>query len=153
MLGRAQRKSVWGLSEDAGYRAPYVFQHLLLRAKWDADAVRDDVLEYARRALGEGGILAEQVGVFLSYVTPLRHALVDWELYLPEPWTEDPARRLAGGIPDKVGFESKPTLAQGMLQRAPVAGLKARSRWRRHHQAVAMQCHYRARKARFKLQL
>ncbi|RKI50943.1 transposase [Corallococcus sp. AB049A] len=120
---------------------------MLLRAKWDADAVRDDVLEYARRMLGEGGILAvdetgflkkgeksvgvarqytgtagkvenAQVGVFLSYVTPLGHALVDRELYLPEPWTEDEARREAGGIPDEVGFESKPALAQGMLQRA-----------------------------------
>ncbi|NRD50855.1 IS701 family transposase [Corallococcus exiguus] len=153
LLGRAQRKNVWGLSEDAGHRAPYAFQHLLLRAKWDADAVRDDVLEYARRALGEGGILAvdetgflkkgeksvgvarqytgtagkvenAQVGVFLSYVTPLGHALVDRELYLPEPWTEDSVRRHAGGIPDEVGFESKPALAQGMLQRALGAGLK-----------------------------
>ncbi|WP_404369207.1 IS701 family transposase [Corallococcus coralloides] len=153
LLGRAQRKNVWGLSEDAGHRAPYAFQHLLLRAKWDADAVRDDVLEYARRALGEGGILAvdetgflkkgeksvgvarqytgtagkvenAQVGVFLSYATPLGHALVDRELYLPEPWTEDAARRKAGGIPGEVGFESKPALAQGMLQRALGAGLK-----------------------------
>ncbi|NNC02379.1 IS701 family transposase [Corallococcus exiguus] len=153
LLGRAQRKNVWGLSEDAGHRAPYAFQHLLLRAKWDADAVRDDVLEYARRALGEGGILAvdetgflkkgeksvgvarqctgtagkvenAQVGVFLSYVTPLGHALVDRELYLPEPWAEDAARRQAGGIPDEVGFEPKPALAQGMLQRALGAGLK-----------------------------
>ncbi|RKH49910.1 IS701 family transposase [Corallococcus sp. AB050B] len=153
LLGRAQRKNLWGLSEDAGHRAPYAFQHLLLRAKWDADAVRDDVLEYARRALGEGGILTvdetgflkkgeksvgvarqntgtagkvenAQVGVFFSYVTPLAHALVDGELYLPEPWTEDAARRQAGGIPDEVGFESKPAMAQGMLQRALGAGLK-----------------------------
>ncbi|NNB90525.1 hypothetical protein HI292_33820 [Corallococcus exiguus] len=51
----AQRKNMWGLSEDADHRAPHIFQHMLLRAKWDADAVRDDVLEYARR---EGGILA-----------------------------------------------------------------------------------------------
>ncbi|TQF16906.1 transposase [Myxococcus llanfairpwllgwyngyllgogerychwyrndrobwllllantysiliogogogochensis] len=46
------------LSADAGHQASYSFLHLLLRAKWDADAVSDDVLEYARRALGEGGILA-----------------------------------------------------------------------------------------------
>nr|WP_253895222.1 IS701 family transposase [Corallococcus exercitus] len=124
-----------------------------MRAKWDADAVRDDVLEYARRALGEGGILAvdetgflkkaekslgvarqytgtagkvenAQVGVFLSYATPRGHALVDRELYLPQPWTEDAARREAGGIPDEVGFEANPALAQGMLQRALGAGLK-----------------------------
>lgn len=153
LLGRAQRKNAWGLSEDAGRRAPYAFQHLLERAKWDADAVRDDVLEYARRALGEGGILAvdetgflkkgaksvgvarqytgtagkvenAQVGVFLSYATHRGHALVDRELYLPEAWTQDTTRRRAGGIPDEVSFESKPALAHGMLQRALAAGLK-----------------------------
>jgi hypothetical protein len=37
--GRAERKNVWGLAEDAGHAAPYTFQHLLLRAKWDEDAV------------------------------------------------------------------------------------------------------------------
>ena len=57
LLGRAQRKNAWGLSEDAGHQVPDVFRHLLLRAKWEADAVHDDVLESARRALGEGGIL------------------------------------------------------------------------------------------------
>ncbi|RYZ17876.1 MAG: hypothetical protein EOO70_00670 [Myxococcaceae bacterium] len=31
----------------------HAFQHLLPRAKWDADPVRDDVLEHARQALGE----------------------------------------------------------------------------------------------------
>lgn len=153
LLGRAQRKNAWGLSEDAGHGAPYAFQHLLLRAKWDADAVRDDVLDYARRSLGEGGVLAvdetgflkkgdksvgvarqytgtagkienAQVGVFLSYATPRGHALVDRELYLPEAWTQDVARREAGGIPEDVDFESKPALAQGMLQRVLASGLK-----------------------------
>ncbi|XXF75157.1 transposase [Myxococcaceae bacterium GXIMD 01537] len=133
LLGRAQRKNAWGLSQEAGHRAPYAFQHLLLRSKWDADAVRDDVLEYARRALGEGGILAVdetgflkkgeksvgvarqytgtvgkvenvQVGVFRSYVTPRGHALVDRELYLPASWTEDATRRREGGIPEEVCF-------------------------------------------------
>ncbi|WP_141619890.1 transposase, partial [Myxococcus sp. AB036A] len=66
LLGRAQRKNAWGLSEDAGHGAPYAFQHLLLRAKWDADAVRDDVLEYARRSLGEGGMLAVDETGFLK---------------------------------------------------------------------------------------
>src|SRR5271165_1912286 len=30
-----------------------------------------------------------QVGVFLSYVTALGHALIDRELYLPEDWCAD----------------------------------------------------------------
>ncbi|WIG98315.1 transposase [Myxococcus sp. SDU36] len=113
LLGRAERKNAWGLAEDAGHAAPYAFQHLLLRAKWDADSLRDDVLGYAREVLGEGGVPAvdetgflkkgdksvgvarqytgaagqvenAQVGVFLAYVTPKGHALVDREVYLPD---------------------------------------------------------------------
>ena len=38
-----------------------------------------------------GKLESTQVGVFLSYVTPRSHALVDRELYLPEPWTRTTA--------------------------------------------------------------
>ncbi|NNB90524.1 hypothetical protein HI292_33815 [Corallococcus exiguus] len=64
------------------------------------------------------------MGVFLSYVPPRRHALVERELCLPEAWVEDSARPAAEGIPEEVGFESKPALAQGVLQRTLAAGLK-----------------------------
>jgi len=49
-----------------------------------------------------------QVGVFLSYVTPLGHALIDRELYLPEDWCSDAARRLAAHIPEHVSFARHP---------------------------------------------
>src|SRR6266446_1896497 len=45
-----------------------------------------------------------QVGVFLSYVTALGHALIDRELYLPEEWCHDLPRRLAAHIPTHVTF-------------------------------------------------
>src|SRR5712691_7734724 len=64
-----------------------------------------------------------QVGVFLSYVTALGHGLIDRELYLPEDWCDDPARRLAAHIPEAVTFQTKPELAQRMLERAQAAGL------------------------------
>src|SRR5207248_814802 len=53
-----------------------------------------------------------QVGVFLSYVTARGHGLIDRELYLPEEWCADPARRLAAHIPETVSFRTKPELAQ-----------------------------------------
>jgi SRSO17 transposase len=64
-----------------------------------------------------------QVGVFLSYVTALGHALIDRELYLPEDWCQDAPRRLAAHIPESVSFQTKPELAQRMVQRAQAAGL------------------------------
>src|SRR5260370_24840502 len=64
-----------------------------------------------------------QVGVFLSFVTALGHALIDRELYLPEDWCADVLRRHAAHIPESLSFATKPELAKRMIQRAQVAGL------------------------------
>jgi SRSO17 transposase len=147
LLSRAERKNTWGLSQEAGKEAPYSFQHLLLGASWDESTVRDDVLTYARQSLGEGGVLAvdetgflkkgdksasvarqctrtagrienSQVGVFIAYVTPQGHTLVDRELYLPEEWAQDSGRRLTAGIPEEVALHMA-RLAKGQLRKRP----------------------------------
>jgi SRSO17 transposase len=64
-----------------------------------------------------------QVGVFLSYVTARGHALIDRELYLPEDWCADPARRHTAHIPESVTFQTKPELGQRMIGRVQSAGL------------------------------
>src|SRR3989442_3033158 len=56
-------------------------------------------------------------GVFLSYVTAKGHTLIDRELYLPLDWCEDRDRCRAAGIPDSVRFQTKPELAQKMIER------------------------------------
>src|SRR5262249_42775333 len=46
LKGRLQpvaRKNRWPLAEATGHPTPYAVQHLLGRAPWDADAVRDDL--------------------------------------------------------------------------------------------------------------
>jgi len=59
-----------------------------------------------------------QVGVFLSYVTAKGHTLMDRELYLPLDWCEDRDRCRAAGIPDERSrFQTKPELAQKMIER------------------------------------
>jgi SRSO17 transposase len=67
-----------------------------------------------------------QVGVFLSYVTALGHALIDRELYLPEDWGADLPRRQTAHIPDSVRFQTKPELAKHMVERAQAASLPIR---------------------------
>ena len=67
-----------------------------------------------------------QVGVFLSYVTALGHGLIDRELYLPEDWCHDAARRRAAHIPEAVRFQTKPELALRMVHRAQSAHLPIR---------------------------
>ena len=64
-----------------------------------------------------------QVGVFLAYASGKGRALVDRELYLPKEWASDPARRTEAHVPERVGFRTKPQLAQAMLKRAVEAGV------------------------------
>lgn len=65
-----------------------------------------------------------QIGVLLSYATPLGRALIDRELYLPKTWIDDPNRRQKAGIPEERSFKTKPELAQEMLARSFEAGVK-----------------------------
>ena len=51
------------------------------------------------------------------------HALIDRELYLPEPWIADRERCRRAGIPDGTEFETKPRQAMAMLARAFAAGV------------------------------
>src|SRR5215218_8184169 len=59
-----------------------------------------------------------QVGVFLAYASPRGRALVDRELYLPKEWASDVDRRAEAHVPEQVDFQTKPQLAQAMLERA-----------------------------------
>ena len=64
------------------------------------------------------------MGVFLALSGSRGRALVDRELYLPEGWCGDAARREAAGVPKDVKFATKPALALRMLDRAFAAGLR-----------------------------
>jgi SRSO17 transposase len=155
LLSPAERKNSWQLAEVSGDTTPYAFQHLLRRALWDPEAVRDELRRYvvqhlrdpeAVLVLDETGFLKKgrhsagvarqysgtagkvdncQIGVFLGYASALGHVLLDRELYLPEEWTTDRDRCRRAGIPADRGFATKPQLAQQMLARAFTAGVPA----------------------------
>ncbi len=156
LLSPAGRKNSWQLAEVSGEATPYGFQHLLGRADWEAEAVRDELRRYliqhlrdpaavlvidetgflkkgrqsagvARQYSGTAGRIENcQIGVFLAYAGHLGHALLDRELYLPREWTEDPARCQQAGVPEDRRFATKPQLARHMLARALAAGVPAR---------------------------
>jgi len=65
-----------------------------------------------------GRIENSQIGVFLAYASDRGEALIDRELYLPKEWIADRDRCAAAGIPDDVGFATKPELAQLMVESA-----------------------------------
>jgi SRSO17 transposase len=70
-----------------------------------------------------GKIANCQVAASLTIATRTEHVPVDFELYLPESWTEDPLRRAEAHIPDEVTFKTKPELAVEMIERAVENGL------------------------------
>lgn len=149
------RKNCWTIAERAGHTSPHALQHLLGRASWDADAVRDDLRSYVAEQLGHpdavlvvdetgdlkkgtatvgvqrqytgtaGRIENAQVAVYLAYAAPTGHVLIDRALYLPKAWIDDADRRAAAGVPSGVEFETKPTLATTMIIAALEAGVPA----------------------------
>src|ERR1035437_9857331 len=155
LLSGCERKNGWQLAEWMGEAAPYAVQHLLDRARWDADQARDRIRSYAvaqlhsteavlivdetgflkkgqhsagvkRQYSGTAGrIENSQIGVFLCYASDQGSALVDRELYLPQEWAEDRERRREAGIAEAVEFATKPELARRMIGRALDAGAAA----------------------------
>jgi SRSO17 transposase len=155
LLSGAERKNSWQLAEVAGNTTPYGLQHLLGRANWDADELRDDLREYVLEHLGEEGALLIvdetgfikkgkgsvgvkrqytgtagktencQIGVFVAYASRRAQAFIDRELYLPEEWAHDQQRRKRTGVPERVEMRTKPQLAKEMLERALAVGVKA----------------------------
>jgi len=151
LLGNEPRKTGWMRAEAAGDSGPWRQQAILGRGRWDADALREIVREYALETLAEetavlvvdetgflkqgkascgvarqytgsaGKITNCQIGVFASYVSRHGHAFIDRELYLPKEWTDDADRLKAAHVPDDVGFATKPQIARQMIARALAA--------------------------------
>ncbi|WP_242436007.1 IS701 family transposase [Streptomyces sp. Root369] len=152
MLSDLPRKNCWSIAEWAGEASSDGMQHLLGRATWDADRVRDDVREYVLEHLGDedavlvvdetgdvengthtvgvqrqyagtaGRIEIPQVAVYLVYAGLRGHAAVDRELYIPRSWTCDPDRCRAAGLGEDTVFATKPALAARMIGRLLDAG-------------------------------
>src|SRR5215472_10787895 len=129
LLSPVQRKNGWQLAAQAGDPSPYGVQHLLGRATWDANEVRDDLRAYVVEHLGdpEGVLMVDetgflkkgeqsagvqrqysgtagrvencQIGVFMVYCTACGRTFLDRALYLPRSWTAQAQRCQAAGIP------------------------------------------------------
>jgi SRSO17 transposase len=133
LLSNVQRKNIEAIALEFG-KAPRTLQRFVESIKWEETEVRDEcqqlvAREHAHReaigCLDESGTVksgvhtvgaARQwlgsrgkvdngvVGVHLSYCCPGFQCLLDSELYLPQDWAADPARRKKlhprrGGVP------------------------------------------------------
>jgi SRSO17 transposase len=155
LLGPVERRTGRQMARQIGEERPDGVQRLLNAARWDADAVRDDLRDYVVESLGDqtgalvlvetgfpkkgpysAGVAGQsnptsgriedcQVGLFLAYASPRGWAFIDRALYLPEKWAQDEVRRRQAGVPQEIIFATKGELARAMLERAFGAGVPA----------------------------
>lgn len=156
LLSPIERKNGWQMAEAVGETTPYVMQQFLYRGQFSADELRNELRGYVSEKLGdedgvmvvdETGFLKQgrmscgvkrqysgtagriencQIGVFLTYASEKGHAPIDRRLYIPEDWFADPERCRKAGIPETVGFQTKPKMALEMIQDATAAGVSYR---------------------------
>lgn len=63
-----------------------------------------------------------QVAVSVSLATQGGSLPVAWQLYLPQAWCEDPARRTKAGVPDDITFATKPAIALAQIEQLLAQG-------------------------------
>jgi SRSO17 transposase len=154
-LSSAARQHRWQRAAGSGEATPSGFQHLLGRAAWEAEALRDalrrDIVQQlgdpdgvlvlaetgslkegrhsaggARQDSGTAGRIAHgQMGVFLGDAGRRGQALRARELSGPQAWPGERARGRQAGIPDERRCATQPQLARRMLARALGAGVLA----------------------------
>jgi SRSO17 transposase len=100
-LGTRERVAVW-IIDDTGFPKQGVHS-----------------VGVQRQYTGTLGKIANcQIGVSLVLATSTEQVPVDFALYLPKSWTDDPKRCVEAGIPEDVVFKTKPDLALGLIARA-----------------------------------
>ncbi len=147
LLEAGARKSlepmVARLGEDGDYEA---LQHFLADSPWDPVVIQRAVAERVAGEIGVEAWVIDDTGVVKDgkcspgvkrqysgtlgkigncQITVSVHAVgdqgtvpLDFALYLPEEWCEDPVRRRDAKIPEGVEFQTKPQQAAGLIERA-----------------------------------
>ncbi|MGW2997465.1 IS701 family transposase [Streptomyces sp. NPDC001193] len=156
LLLEPDTRNCWTLAQALGHRGPHRLQHLLSRARFDhglaqreiaglvagelagqdvvlvVDETGDaksstDCVGAGRQYSGAlGGVGLCQLAVHLAAVTATTKVIIDRVLYLPADWAGDEERREMAGVPEEVGFATKPQQALAMVADALATGIAAR---------------------------
>lgn len=125
-------QSPWSYEKVRAPLARKVEQEFVSEAYWLVDEVSfpkqgKHSVGVDRQYCGALGKTANcQVAVTLDLGTEESSAPLDWALYLPKAWIDDPVRRKEAGIPEEITFKTKIELALGLIDEARSWGLQDR---------------------------
>lgn len=147
LLSVAERKTVTAIASRSLENNPQAIQQMLHSSPWDWKVVLtnaahkaitelesvqativDDTgfLKKGRHSVGVArqytGVMGQtancQVAVSLHWANSEASFPLDWALYLPKEWSDDPARCKKAGVPENVVFRKKWELALDMIDEA-----------------------------------
>jgi len=125
-------QSPWSSWEVRASLARKVEREFVPEAYWLIDEVSfpkqgKHSVGVARQYCGALGKTANcQVAVTLDLGTEESSTPLDWALYLPEQWINDPIRKKDAGVPDEIIFKTKPELALDLIDEVRSWGLEDR---------------------------
>jgi SRSO17 transposase len=156
LLVKGERRNVENIAESVAGGVVRSMQKFVGQGRWQDEMVLEEMQRHAVIELGDpdgvinvdetgfpkkgtksvgvkrqyAGCLGRvdncQVGVFLNYMTPDGHVLLDRRLFLPEEWAKDFERRKEAGVPEDVVFRTKPELALEMVRASHERGVPFR---------------------------
>ena len=154
-LGTLERKSIEPMALQAGV-PPRTLQEFVGSYRWNEDAMRSrvrtivatkhpnanavvviDETSFAKKGYKTVGVKRQWCGhsgkidncvqtVHVTYVAEEFATIVGADIYLPEDWAEDAARRKEAGVPDTVKFRKKWEIAHELLDEAHTDKIKFR---------------------------
>jgi len=125
-------QSPWSTKEVQSSLARKVEGEFVPEAYWLIDEVSfpkqgNHSVGVARQYCGALGKTANcQVAVTLDLGTEESSTPLDWALYLPERWINDPVRRKEAGVPEGITFKTKTELALDLIDEVRGWGLQDR---------------------------
>jgi len=125
-------QSPWSHEEVRASLARKVEREFIPEAYWVIDDVSfpkqgKHSVGVARQYCGALGKTANcQVAVTLDLGTEESSTPLNWALYLPEEWIQDPTRRKKAGLPEEITFKTKLELALGLMDEVRGWGLQDR---------------------------
>ena len=128
LVAKAEWSDAAMLTAVRGQVLPAIEQHGAINA-WITDDTGypkkgTQSVGVARQYCGQRGKQDNcQVAVSLSVANDHASLPIAYQLYLPEVWAGDPARRRKAGVPEDVAFQTKPQIALAQMRAALLAGV------------------------------